>query len=140
MADAGLTLVGQSSLKSGAESRLGGPTARATALRLVLEEVERWHSWIAQQPCLSVQEPPSRGGWRLSPKLRGFRTRPGGGIGRAAHQAARGPDRRIPIEDADCATPQSRAKRFNGSRSTWPWNWTASQRVRWSSAGEPAGA
>src|SRR4029434_2861889 len=49
MADAGLELVGQSSLKAALDLDWGAPTARASALRLVLEEVERWKSWLEQQ-------------------------------------------------------------------------------------------
>ena len=41
MEDAGLELVGQSSLKAALALDWGAPTARASALRLVLEEVER---------------------------------------------------------------------------------------------------
>src|SRR5215470_5932677 len=58
MADAGLELVGQSSLKAALDLDWGAPTARASALRLVLEEVERWQSWLEQQQRLSAQEAP----------------------------------------------------------------------------------
>src|SRR5712692_4746531 len=58
MEDAGLELVGQSSLKAALDLDWGAPTARASALRLVLEEVERWKSWIEQQQRLSMQESP----------------------------------------------------------------------------------
>ena len=57
MADAGLKLVGQSSLKAALDLDWGAPTARASALRLVLEEVERWQSWLGQQQRLAAQEP-----------------------------------------------------------------------------------
>src|SRR6266702_2312615 len=58
MADAGLELVGQSSLNAALDLDWGAPTARASALRLVLEEVERWKSWLAQQQRLAAQESP----------------------------------------------------------------------------------
>src|SRR5437764_5321177 len=58
MADAGLELVGQSSLKAALDLDWGEPSARASALRLVLEEVERWTNWLEQPHCLSAQAPP----------------------------------------------------------------------------------
>ena len=58
MEDVGLELVGPSSLKAALDLDWGAPTARASALRLVLEEVERWKSWLEQQQRLSAQEPP----------------------------------------------------------------------------------
>src|SRR6195256_494354 len=47
--EAGLTLVGQSSLKAALDLDWGAPTARASALRLVLAEVERWKNWLEQE-------------------------------------------------------------------------------------------
>jgi hypothetical protein len=58
VAEAGLVLMGHSSLKAALDLDGGEPTAREKALRLVLEEVERWKSGLEQQQCLSVQEPP----------------------------------------------------------------------------------
>ena len=49
LVDAGLVLVGQRSLKAALDLDWGKPTAREHALRLVLAEVERWHSWLTQQ-------------------------------------------------------------------------------------------
>jgi hypothetical protein len=58
MADVGLALVGQSSRKAALDLAWGAPTARASALRLILEAVERWKRWLEQQQRLSAQEPP----------------------------------------------------------------------------------
>src|SRR6266571_1024219 len=44
--DAGLTLVGHSSLKAALDLDWGEPSARERALGLVLEEVEQWHCWL----------------------------------------------------------------------------------------------
>src|SRR5437773_6804823 len=54
---AGLTLVGHSSLKAALDLDWGGPSARAGALGLVLEEVARWHHGLEQQHTLAVQAP-----------------------------------------------------------------------------------
>src|SRR5882724_6936229 len=56
--DAGLTLVGHSSLKAALDLDWGEPGARSRALGLVLEEVTRWQHWLEQQHALAVQEPP----------------------------------------------------------------------------------
>jgi Transposase domain (DUF772) len=48
MADAGRELVGQSSLTAALDLDGGAPAARASALRLVLEEVERWQRGLEQ--------------------------------------------------------------------------------------------
>src|SRR5438093_8479274 len=56
--DAGLVLVGHRSLKAALDLDWGKPTAREHALRLVLEEVERWTQWLEHQQGLSAQEPP----------------------------------------------------------------------------------
>ena len=58
LADAGLVLVGHSSLKAALALDWGEPPAREHALRLVLAEVTRWHSWLTHQQRLSVHEPP----------------------------------------------------------------------------------
>ncbi len=56
--DAGLTLVGQSSLKAALDLDWGEPRARECALGLVLEEVARWQRWLAQQQTLADKQPP----------------------------------------------------------------------------------
>src|SRR5215472_18045209 len=44
--EAGVVLVGHSSLKAALALDWGQPKAREQALRLVLEEVERWQKWL----------------------------------------------------------------------------------------------
>src|SRR5438132_10163930 len=56
--EAGLTLVGHSSLKAALDLDWGEPSARKRALGLVLEEVTRWQRWLAQQQTLAAQTPP----------------------------------------------------------------------------------
>src|SRR5215475_12932843 len=58
MADAGLTLLGHSSLKAALDLDWGEPSARSRALSLVLEEVARWQHWLEQQQTLAPQAPP----------------------------------------------------------------------------------
>src|SRR4029450_13894435 len=50
--EAGLVLVGQSSLKAALDLDWGQPKAREKALRLVLEEVDRWQRWLEQHQSL----------------------------------------------------------------------------------------
>src|SRR5712691_7793725 len=56
--EAGLTLVGHSSLKATLDLRWGEPGAREKALRLVLEEVDRWKRWLEQHQSLSEPASP----------------------------------------------------------------------------------
>src|SRR5439155_1464320 len=58
MADVGLALVGQSLLTAARALAWGAPPARASARRLVLEEVERWQSWSEPPHRLAAPEPP----------------------------------------------------------------------------------
>jgi hypothetical protein len=58
VADAGLVLVGHSSLKAALDLDWGAPRARERALGLVLEEVARWQRWLAQQQTLAAERPP----------------------------------------------------------------------------------
>src|SRR5262249_8677690 len=46
VAEAGLVLVGHSSLKAALDRDWGQPQAREQALRVVLAEVERWQTWL----------------------------------------------------------------------------------------------
>src|SRR5262247_962291 len=57
-ADAGLTLLGHSSLKAALDLDWGEPRARSRALGVVLEEVKQWHCWLEQQQTLVAQTPP----------------------------------------------------------------------------------
>jgi Transposase DDE domain/Transposase domain (DUF772) len=115
--DAGLVLVGHSSLKAALDLDWGEPTARAGALRRVLEEVERWKSWLEQQPSLSAQKPPLKEimdtmGQIVEPDTEPAPEAGAGGRRLKPHVA---PDRRISIEDADIRHGRkSSAKTFNG--------------------------
>src|SRR5207237_8289173 len=117
MADAGLELVGQSSLKAALDLDWGAPTARASALRLVLEEVERWKSWLEQQQRLSAQELPMQEVLETIDQIVAQDTEPdpegGPSVRRIKQHVA--PDRRIAIEDQDMRHGRkSSAKTFNG--------------------------
>jgi hypothetical protein len=117
MADAGLALVGQSCLKAALDLDWGAPTARARALRLVLEEVERWQRWLAQQPRLPVQEPLMEEMLEIIEQIVAQDTEPDpdGEPGARRIKKHVAPDRRISIEDADMRHGRkSSAKTFNG--------------------------
>ena len=88
--DAGLTLVGHSSLKAALDLDWGEPSARSRALGLVLEEVERWQRWLEQQHTLAAQTPPLQGGHgdHHAAYHAGHRARPGGWTGRAAYPSS----------------------------------------------------
>ena len=116
MADAGLELVGQSSLKAALDLDWGAPTARESALRLVLEEVERWKRGLEQQH-LSAQEPPMQEMLETIDQIVAQDTEPDpeGGLGARRIKKHVAPDRRISIEDADMRHGRkSSSKTFNG--------------------------
>jgi hypothetical protein len=134
MADAGLELVGQSSLKAALELDWGAPSARASALGLVLEEVERWKSWLEQQQRLSAQEPPMQEVLETIGQIVAQDTEPDpeGGLGARRLKTHVAPDRRISIEEPPCATAARAAPKLStASKSTLPWTWTAKSRARW---------
>src|SRR6266853_4433210 len=117
MVDAGLELVRQSSLKAALDLDWGAPTARASALRLVLEEVERWKNWLAQQQRLAAQESPIQDVLETIEQMVAQATEPDpeGGPGARRIKQHVAPDRRISIEDADMRHGRtSSAKTFNG--------------------------
>lgn len=116
-ADAELELVGQSSLKAALDLDWGAPTARESALRLVLAEVERWKSWLEQQPRLLAQEPPIQEMLETIGQIVAQDTEPDpeGGAGARRIKKHVAPDRRISIEDADMRHGRkSSSKTFNG--------------------------
>ena len=117
MQEAGLVLVGHSSLKAALDLDWGAPQAREKALRLVLEEVDRWQRWLAQQPTLSAHEPPLKEMMDTIGQLVAQDTEPdpdGGPGGRRIKQHV-AHDRRITIEDqAMRHGRKSSAKTFNG--------------------------
>ena len=99
MAEAGLELVGQSSLKAALDLDGGAPTARASALRLVLEEVERWKTWLEPPPRLATQEPPMQAVLEPIEQIVAQDTEPDpeGGPGARRIKKHVAPDRRISI-------------------------------------------
>jgi Transposase DDE domain/Transposase domain (DUF772) len=114
---AGLLLVGHSSLKAALDLDWGQPKAREQALRLVLEEVERWKTWLEQHQRLSADAPPMKDVMDTIAQIVTQDTEPdpegGPGSKRIKKQVA--PDRRIAIADADMRHGRkSSAKTFNG--------------------------
>lgn len=67
--EGGLILVGHSSLKAALALDWGQPKAREQALRLVLDEVDRWQRWLEQPQHLLAALPPCRLSWTSSPRL-----------------------------------------------------------------------
>jgi Transposase DDE domain/Transposase domain (DUF772) len=117
VAKAGLVLVGHSSLKAALDLDWGERTARASALRSVREEVERWKRWLEQQPSLLAQEPPLQEMLDTIVQIVEQDTEPDpeGGPGTRRIKPHVAPDRRISIEDKDMRHGRkSSAKTFNG--------------------------
>jgi hypothetical protein len=115
--DAGLTLVGPSSLKAALDLDWGEPSARERALGLVLEEVARWQRWLEQQQTLATQRPPLQEVMETITQILTQDTEPdpGGGLSGRRLQPHGAPDRRISIEDKDIRHGRkSSAKTFNG--------------------------
>src|SRR5215831_11175649 len=56
--EAGLIFVGHSSLKAALDLNWGEPRAKEQALRLVLEEVDRWKTWLEQHQRLVEEGAP----------------------------------------------------------------------------------
>jgi hypothetical protein len=117
VADAGLTLLGRSSLKAALDLDWGEPRARAHALGLVLDEVARWQRWLDQQHTRAVQEPPLKEAMDTITQIITQDTEPDpdGGPGRRRITPHVAPDRRISIEEPDMRHGRKRsAKTFNG--------------------------
>jgi Transposase DDE domain len=115
--DAGLTLVGHSSLKAALDLDWGEPRARSRALGLVLEEVARWQRWLEQQQTLAAEQPPLQEVMETITQILTQDTEPdpGGGPGGRRLKQHVAPDRRISIEDKDIRHGRkSSAKTFNG--------------------------
>ena len=117
VADAGLTLVGHSSLKAALDLDGGEPSARERALGLVLEEVARWQHWLEPPPPLAAEQPPLKEVMETITQIITQDTEPdpgGGPSGRRLKQHV-APDRRISIEEKDMRHGRkSSAKTFNG--------------------------
>jgi hypothetical protein len=117
VADAGLTLVGHSSLTAALDLDGGEPSARSRALDLVLEEVARWQHWLEQQQTLAAQQPPLKEAVEtLTPLItQDTEPDPEGGPGGRRIKKHVAPDRRISIEDTAMRHGRkSRAQTFNG--------------------------
>jgi hypothetical protein len=67
--EADFVLGGHSSLQAALDLDWGQPKAREQALRLVLEEGERWKTWLVQHPHLVEEGRPCRTSWTRSPRL-----------------------------------------------------------------------
>ena len=117
VAEAGLGLVGHSSLKAALDLDWGQPQAREQALRLVLGEVDRWQTWLEQHQHLVEDGPPLRDIMDTIAQIVTQDTEPdpdGGPEGKRIKKHV-APDRRISIEDADMRHGRkSSAKTFNG--------------------------
>jgi hypothetical protein len=115
--EAGLLLVGHSSLKAALDLDWGQPQAREKALHLVLEEVERWKTWLEQHQRLSADAPPMKDVMDTIAQIvmQDTAPDPAGGPGSKRIKQHVAPDRRISIEDADMRHGRkSSAKTFNG--------------------------
>ncbi len=115
--DAGLTLVGHSSLKAALDLNWGEPSAKEQALRLVLEEVDRWKRWLEQHQSLPEPQAPLREVMETLVQIVEQDTEPDpeGGPGGRRLKKQVAPNRRISIEDKDMRHGRkSSAKTFNG--------------------------
>ena len=115
--EAGLVLVGHSSLKAALDLDWGQPKAREQALRLVLDEVDRWKTWLEQHQRLMEEGSPLKDVMDTIAQIVTQDTEPDpdGGPGGQRIKKQVAPDRRISIEDADMRHGRkSSAKTFNG--------------------------
>jgi hypothetical protein len=115
--EAELMLGGRSSLKAALALDWGQPTAREHALRLVLEEGERWQRGLEPPPGLAGQEPRLQEVRDMVAQMVAQDTEPAptGGPGGRRLQQHVAPDRRVSIEAQDRRPGrQSRAKTCNG--------------------------
>jgi hypothetical protein len=115
--EAGLVLVGHSSLKAALGLDWGQPKAREQALRLVLEEVDRWQRWLEPHQHLSAALPPLKAVMDTITQMATQDTEPDpeGGPGGKRITKHVAPDRRLSIEDADMRhSRKSSANTFNG--------------------------
>jgi hypothetical protein len=115
--EAGLVLVGHSSLKAALDLDWGQPKAREQALRLVLAEVDRWKKWLEQHQRLSEEALPMKDVMDTIVQIVTQDTEPDpeGGPGGKRIKKHVAPGRRISIEDVDMRHGRkSSAKTFNG--------------------------
>ena len=120
--DAGVTLVGPSSLKAALDLAWGEPRARSRALGLVLEAVGRWQRWLEQPPPLVAQPLPLQEVMATITQISTQDTEPDpeGGPGGRRLKKHVVPERRLSIEDQDLRPGrQSSAKTCNGFQEHW---------------------
>jgi hypothetical protein len=126
--EAGLTVVGHSSLKAALDLNWGEPGAREQALRRVLEEVDRWKRWLEQHQSLPEPQAPLREVMETLVQIGEQDTEPDpeGGPGGGASRNRASPIDGFPSRTRTCATVVRAApKRSMASRSTLSWIWTA---------------
>ena len=126
--DAGLTLVGHSSLKAALDLDWGEPARDAALWPLVLQEEERWSSLAGAAADLAVQTPPLQEVKETIAQILTQDTEPdpegeSGGRRIKKHVA---PDRRISIEAHDMRHGRkSSAKTFDGFKEHFAVDWIA---------------
>jgi DDE family transposase/transposase-like protein DUF772 len=117
LGEAGLVLVGHSSLQAALDLDWGQPQAREQALGLVLEEVARWKKWLEQHQRLVEDMPSLQDVMDTIAQIMMQDTEPDpeGGPGGTRIKKHGAPDRRISLEDADMRHGRkSSAKTFHG--------------------------
>jgi hypothetical protein len=115
--DAGLPLVGHSSLKAALDLDWGEPQARERALGLVLEEGAQWPRGLAQPQPRAAQDAPLKEVMGTITQMITQDTEPDpeGGPGGRRIKKAVAPDRRIAMEDKEMRHGRkSSAQTFNG--------------------------
>ena len=115
--EAGLVLVGHSSLKAALDLAWGQPQAREQALRVVLGEVDRWQTWLEQHQRLMEEGSPLKDVMATIAQIVTQDTEPDPDSGSGGMRIKKpvAPDRRISIEDAAMRHGRkSSAKTFNG--------------------------
>jgi Transposase DDE domain/Transposase domain (DUF772) len=115
--EAGLVLVGHRRLKAALDLDWGQPQAREQALRLVLDAVDRWKTWLEQHQRLSADLPPRKDVMDTSTPSTTQDTAPDpeGGPGSTRIKKHVAPDRRLSMEEAEMRHGRkSSAKTCNG--------------------------
>ena len=134
--EAGLVLVGHSSLKAALDLDWGQPKAREQALRLVLADVERWKTWLAQHQRLMAEGAPLQDVMDTIAQIVTQDTEPDpdGGPGASASRSRWPQIGASPLRMRTCGTGVRAApKRSTALRNTSCWTWIVMSRARsWS--------
>jgi Transposase DDE domain/Transposase domain (DUF772) len=115
--EAGLVLVGHSSLKAALDLDWGQPPAREQALRLVRGEVDRWQTWLEQPQRLMEEGSPLQDVMDTIAQsvTQDTAPDPASGSGGTRSKKHVAPDRRLSIEEAEMRHGRkSSAKTCNG--------------------------